>query len=473
MIRKISGKNSSLNVGHLNVGDDVVTSKTDIADALADTFAEKSSSSNYSAAFQKFQNTKEKTKINFKSNNNEHYNKDFTMKEFKKALKKCHDTAVGCDDIHYQFLKHLPFRSLDSLLRIFNQIWHTGILPDSWKEAMVIPIPKPGKDSTNPANYRPIALTSCICKTMERMVNDRLVWFLEKNQLIATVQSGFRKQRGTLDHLVRFETFIREAFIKKEHAVSIFFDLESAYDTTWKYGIMNDLHDFGIRGRLAYFISALYIPNPLQCYACFKFGHHERKCKLYGGDELCRRCGITSYTHHDENKCTNEIKCVNCGEDHPSTSRTCKIWKREKEVVTIKYKEGLSFPEARKIVEARYNLSFSTVVKTNKNNSVQLKDAQTQTTNASTQTTEPQTKMSTNVNASQKVQAAKKPEKPVAKSPTKSQNKVLSDRLPKGSDDQIQQHNRFQCLEEDMEEATDHAEQITNKQGRIIKLNKR
>ena len=63
MIRKISGKNSSLNVGHLNVGDDVVTSKTDIADALADTFAEKSSSSNYSAAFQKFQNTKEKKSL--------------------------------------------------------------------------------------------------------------------------------------------------------------------------------------------------------------------------------------------------------------------------------------------------------------------------------------------------------------------------------------------------------------------------
>ena len=232
MIRKINGKNSSLNVGHLNVGDDAVPSKEDIADVLADTFAEKSSSANYSTAFQKFQNSKEKTKLNFKSNNNELYNKDFTMKELRKALKKCHDTAVGCDDIHYQFLKHLSFLSLDSLLRIFNQIWHTGIFPDSWKEAIVIPVPKPGKDSTNPANYRPIALTSCICKTMERMVNDRLVWFLEKNKLNATVQSGFRKQRGTLDHLVRFETFIREAFIKKEHVVSVFFDLESAYDTT-------------------------------------------------------------------------------------------------------------------------------------------------------------------------------------------------------------------------------------------------
>ena len=109
MIRKINGKNSSMNVGHMNVGDDVVTSKADITDVLADTFAKKSSSSNYSTSFQKFKDTKEKTKLNFKSNDNEQYNKDFTLKELKKALKKCHDTAVGCDDILYQFLKHLPF----------------------------------------------------------------------------------------------------------------------------------------------------------------------------------------------------------------------------------------------------------------------------------------------------------------------------------------------------------------------------
>ena len=120
-----------------------------------------------------------------------------------------------------------------------------------------MPIPKPGKDSSSPANYRPVALTSCICKTMERMENYRLVWFLEKDKLIATFQSSFRKQRQTLDHLVRFDTLIREGFIKKEHVVSVFFDLESAYVKTWKYGIMNGLYDFGIRGRIAYFISAL------------------------------------------------------------------------------------------------------------------------------------------------------------------------------------------------------------------------
>ena len=56
-------------------------------------------------------------------------------------------------------------------------MWHTGILPETWKEAIVIPIPKQGKDSTNPSNYRPIALTSYICKSMERKVNYRLFSF--------------------------------------------------------------------------------------------------------------------------------------------------------------------------------------------------------------------------------------------------------------------------------------------------------
>ena len=136
-----------------------------------------------------------------------------------------------------------------------NEIWRTGKFPEDWHKAVIIPIPKPGKDKTEATNYRPIALTSCICKTMERMINDRLVWFLESNSLISGNQAGFRKNCSTNDHLVRLESFIRDAFIKKEHCVAIFFDLEKAYDTTWKYGIMKDLHSIGLRGRLSNFIS--------------------------------------------------------------------------------------------------------------------------------------------------------------------------------------------------------------------------
>ena len=56
------------------------------------------------------------------------------------------------------------------------------------------------------------------------------------------------------DDLVRLETVIREAFVRNEHLTAIFFDLEKAYDTTWKYGIMRDLRDLGLKGRLPHFI---------------------------------------------------------------------------------------------------------------------------------------------------------------------------------------------------------------------------
>ena len=186
--------------------------------------------------------------------NNEEYNNHFNLLELKDAIQKLHDTATGPDEIHYQMLKHLPENALSTLLHIFNDIWATGVFPDSWRLATVMPIPKPGKDHAEPTNYRPIALTSCLCKTLERMINKRLVWYLESNDLISPIQSGFRSERSTNDHLIRLETFIRDAFVNREHVVSVFFDLEKAYDTTWRYGILKDLHDLGLKGRLPLFI---------------------------------------------------------------------------------------------------------------------------------------------------------------------------------------------------------------------------
>ena len=131
---------------------------------------------------------------------------------------------------------------------LFNDIWQKGTFPDIWKDATIIPIPKPGKDHSNPQNYRPIALTSCLCKTLERMINDRLVWFLESNNFLTNIQSGFRHNRTTTDHLIKLENFIREGFIRNEHVVAIFFDLEKAYDTTWKHGTLKTYTRWVFRG---------------------------------------------------------------------------------------------------------------------------------------------------------------------------------------------------------------------------------
>ena len=79
------------------------------------------------------------------------------MDELTNAISKSRDTAVGPDSIHYQLLKNLPDSAVDTLLGVINYIWTTGDFPPEWHLATVIPVVKPGKDSTDPTIYRPIA----------------------------------------------------------------------------------------------------------------------------------------------------------------------------------------------------------------------------------------------------------------------------------------------------------------------------
>ena len=80
------------------------------------------------------------------------------------------------------------------------------------------------------------------------------MWFLEYNSFIAPEQSGFRKQRGAVDRLVRLESCIRDAFAQEQHVIAVFFDLEEACDMTWKCGILQDLGDCGAKGHLPVFV---------------------------------------------------------------------------------------------------------------------------------------------------------------------------------------------------------------------------
>ena len=59
------------------------------------------------------------------------------------------------------------------------------------------------------------------------------------------------------DHLIRMDTFMRKGFANEEKVISIFFDLEKAYDKTRRYGIMRDLHEAGLRGRIPMFIDKI------------------------------------------------------------------------------------------------------------------------------------------------------------------------------------------------------------------------
>ena len=153
-------------------------SHRDTANALAINVSHNSSS-----AFTYVRNKAEKQKLNFSFQNIEVYNRPFSVEELQDVLRRAYDTSAGVDEIHYQRLKPLPKSYLLVLLNTFNKIWISGDFPSDWRKAIIIPIPKPGKDPTNPTNYHPIALTSCICKTKPVVHN----WFIKGRGMYCSV----------------------------------------------------------------------------------------------------------------------------------------------------------------------------------------------------------------------------------------------------------------------------------------------
>ncbi len=101
------------------------------------------------------------------------------------------------------------------------------MIPSCWKSAVILPLKKPGKDPTNPGNYRPLALTSHLCKWMARIIVRRISHVLEQRGLLINIQSGFRKGHSTTDALVRVSNEVEKALKMKELMIIVYFDIES------------------------------------------------------------------------------------------------------------------------------------------------------------------------------------------------------------------------------------------------------
>lgn len=99
-------------------------------------------------------------------------NEKFKYEELTRALSMIRrNSAPGRDGVEYIMLKNLTEEMKNILLNMYNEVWFTGEIPDTWRKYQVVFIDKPGKEKV-----RPIALSSCIGKLMERLVNERLVW---------------------------------------------------------------------------------------------------------------------------------------------------------------------------------------------------------------------------------------------------------------------------------------------------------
>ena len=221
-----------------------------------------------------------------------------------------------------------------------------------------------------------------------------------------------------------------------------------------------------------------YIPRPLRCFGCQKFGHHQTVCKH---QKLCANCGLPA--HDDESPCSRPPKCVNCGGDHPAFKPTCPVWITETEICRVKVTNRLSYPEAKKLVKSRPSqpipgTSYSAVLRskpTMTSVATQTEDvpaqnpdaaAESQMSNAGTQT-EDQKGLPATANTGQQKQKdqeqAKAGGRPKSDSqpPSKKAN-MQNTGQPKGSKDSIQLSNRFTTLEAEK----DSADLARKKQGR-------
>ena len=93
-----------------------------------------------------------------------------------------------------------------------------------------------------------------MCKLLERMVNARLVWFLEKNEKLSPHQYGFRPGKNTTDPIAALTTDILNGFNDSKTTTAVFFDLEKAFDTVNRYTIITNLTMMGIHGKMLKFI---------------------------------------------------------------------------------------------------------------------------------------------------------------------------------------------------------------------------
>ena len=234
----------------------VIDDPTEVANMFGRYFAGMSGRSMYQNAFLRREERLADEMPEFDSDNQEDYNREFTLRELRDAIERSGSNSVGPDKLHYTFFRYMDDAQLSEILRLFNYIWAQDVFPQVWRHSYIVPILKPGKDRNLVQSYRPIQLTSVLCKLMERMIGRRFTWWLETYSLLSKNQCAFRANRGTMDHVVRIESHIRDGFLHHESTLGVFLDLKSAYNMVSPTVLLHRLHHLGFRGHFMHFIQS-------------------------------------------------------------------------------------------------------------------------------------------------------------------------------------------------------------------------
>ena len=147
----------------------------------------------------------------------------------KKILKMKRFSAPGPDNINANLLMNTVNEITYPLTLLFKKSFAEGDVPIEWKTANVTPIFKKGSKS-KPENYRPISLTSNICRIMESIIKDAIVKHLSANNLIFPSQHGFVVKRSCLTNLLEYLEDITKLVDDGNCVDVVYLDFAKAFD---------------------------------------------------------------------------------------------------------------------------------------------------------------------------------------------------------------------------------------------------
>lgn len=184
------------------------------------------------------------------------------------------ESAPGWDNIPTKFLKLAKKEIVPVIAHMANLCFRHGTFPSYLKRAVITPVYKGGdRDDVN--NYRPISVLSSISKIVEKLMNKRLLSYLEKFRILSESQYGFRQGKSTEDAITDLSSLITDNLDQGKKCLTVFLDLKKAFDTVSVPILLQKLENIGVRGLpLALFKN--YLSDRKQCVKIGSFtGQYE------------------------------------------------------------------------------------------------------------------------------------------------------------------------------------------------------
>ena len=173
-----------------------------------------------------------------------------TVTDVTKGLLKLNvNKSCGPDKLYPRILKELANEIAEPLQIIFNKSLIEGKVPQDWKLANVTPIFKKGSRNLS-SNYRPVSLTSVVCRVLESIIRDFVSDYLDKNKLIKDSQHGFSKGKSCQTNLLTFFDEITHEVDKKHEVDVIYLDFAKAFDKVPHHRLGLKLNSLGIKGNV-------------------------------------------------------------------------------------------------------------------------------------------------------------------------------------------------------------------------------